>query len=367
MSQARRSLISELESAVQNGSKTERIDTLRRITDLFLSTSNRLNPEQIDVFDEVLGHLIKRVETRALAQLSERLAPVDAAPESVIRSLACSDEIAVAGPVLSQSSRISDADLVTIARTRGQDHLMAISGRASLQERLTDILVARGNLDVHRKLAASPQARFSERGFSLLVKSAETDDSLTEKLGLRFDLPLQMLRQLLAKASDIVREKLLQMAPSGREQEIPDILAGIRNEVLADLPVAPNFERAVALVRRLKQDGELDQTTLMQFLCNDQYAETIVTIAEMCAAPHVIVDHIVQSQRSEALLVPCRAADLEWSTVRELLRLRGTRQPSAQDIETMKSEYRRLTVPTAQRVLRFWCVQKAAGKDVFSG
>jgi uncharacterized protein (DUF2336 family) len=177
---------------------------------------------------------------------------------------------------------------------------------------------------------------------------------------------MQMLRQLLAKASEIVREKLMRLAPAGREKEIQSILAGIRNEVLADFPVAPDFGRAVALIRGLKQDGELDQTTLMTFLSRDQYAEAIVTIAEMCAAPYEIVDLIAQSERCEALLVPCRAAGLEWPAVRELLRLRSKRQQAPHDMDQMKSEFHRLTGPTAQRVLRFWCVQKAAGKDVFS-
>lgn len=84
MSIVRASLISELETAVQSGSKTERIDTLRRITDLFLSTQERLNAEQIDVFDEVIGHLVRRIEVRALAELSERLAPIENAPIGVI-------------------------------------------------------------------------------------------------------------------------------------------------------------------------------------------------------------------------------------------------------------------------------------------
>lgn len=63
MSAVRTSLIAELEIAIQTGSKSERIDTLRRITDLFLSTQDRLNADQIDVFDNVIGHLVKHMET----------------------------------------------------------------------------------------------------------------------------------------------------------------------------------------------------------------------------------------------------------------------------------------------------------------
>ena len=70
------SLIAELEDAVKSGSADKRVATLRRVTSLFLDESNRLNEQQISVFDDVLVHLIKRIETKALVQLSSSLAPV---------------------------------------------------------------------------------------------------------------------------------------------------------------------------------------------------------------------------------------------------------------------------------------------------
>jgi hypothetical protein len=45
------------------------------VTVLFLGEADRLNDEQIGVFDDVLGQLIQRIETKALAELSSRLAP----------------------------------------------------------------------------------------------------------------------------------------------------------------------------------------------------------------------------------------------------------------------------------------------------
>ena len=56
------------------------------------------NPEQVGLFDDVLAHLIRQVETTALAELGAKLAPIDNAPNKVIRSLARHDEITVAGP-----------------------------------------------------------------------------------------------------------------------------------------------------------------------------------------------------------------------------------------------------------------------------
>ncbi len=366
MSIARTSLISELEIAVQSGSKAERVDTLRRITDLFLSTQDRLSAEQIDVFDEVIGHLARRIEIRALAELSERLAPIDNAPPGVIRDLAREDEIAVAGPVLTNSTRLSNPDLVEIASTKGQPHLLAISGRRALAEPVTDILIERGDLQVHRKLASRSDARFSEHGLSQLVKHAEDDDSLTETLGLRLDLPLHLLRQLLEKAREIVREKLLRVASPLHRDEIRKVLSSIDTEVLDGLPPAPDFDVARRVVHKMHVDGELDELAFLQFVKGSRYAESIMALSQMCSAPHDIIDRIVQSDRREALIIPCRAAGLSWIAVRAFLQSRAPAGVSPAELESLKSDYAKLTPATAQRVLRFWSVQKAAGKDFSS-
>src|SRR6202158_6525113 len=104
---AHSSLIADLEDAIKSGSQDRRVETLRRVTDLFLNDADRLNEAQIGLFDDVLCHLIKRIETKALVELSGHLAAGDNSPIEVIRRLARNDEIAVAGPVLTQSARLT--------------------------------------------------------------------------------------------------------------------------------------------------------------------------------------------------------------------------------------------------------------------
>src|SRR5258708_2905467 len=156
------SIIAELEDAVRGGSSAKRVETLRQVTDLFLLDGERLSDDQVKVFDDVLCLLIARVETRARAELSKRLAPIDYAPFDVIRHLAWDDEIAVAGDVLTHSSRLGTDALVEIASTKGQDHLLAISARDNLPEAVTDVIVDRGEAKVVRRLANNATARFSE-------------------------------------------------------------------------------------------------------------------------------------------------------------------------------------------------------------
>jgi uncharacterized protein (DUF2336 family) len=207
------SIIAELEDAVKSGSSQKRVDTLRQVTNLFLHDGARLSDDQVKVFDDVLCLLIARVESRARAELSTRLAPIDYAPFEVIQYLARDNEIAVAGSVLTRSNRLRTSDLVEIAQTKGQDHLLAISGRTNLPEAVTDVIVDRGEHKVIRKLASNASARFSDAGFSSIVARADADDDLTEILGLRIDLPLKFLRDLLRRATDAVRARLLAVAP----------------------------------------------------------------------------------------------------------------------------------------------------------
>src|SRR5262249_43495664 len=146
-------------------------------------------------------------------ELSTRLALVDYAPIRIIRRLAKDDEIAVAEPILRQSSRLSDNDLIEIARTKSQGHLLAISGRQKINPAVTNVLLARGNREVIHKLANNAGASFSEPGFTTLVLKAEADEGLCEAIGLRLDVPSHLFQQLLIQATKTVRARLLALAP----------------------------------------------------------------------------------------------------------------------------------------------------------
>lgn len=221
------SIICDLEEAVACGSDLKRIYALRSVTDLFFQESVRFSEEQMRVFDNVLCILVQRVETRARAELSRRLAPIDHAPVELMQQLARDDEIAAAGDVLSYSTRLTTRDLVEIAESKSQAHLLAISDRANLAESVTDVIVDRGEARVLRKLASNASARFSEAGYSGIISKAEADDGLAEAIGLRIGLPLKVLRELLERATQAVRARLVAVAPPELQDEIKRILNAV--------------------------------------------------------------------------------------------------------------------------------------------
>ena len=255
------SIIAELEDAVRSGSSDKRVSTLRRVTDLFLHDGERLSEDQIKLFDNVLCHLVTRVENRARAELSARLAPIDYAPSEVIQHLAKDDEIAVAGRVLATSSRLRTSDLVEIASTKSQDHLLAISGRTNLPEAVTDVIVDRGERKVIRRLANNASARFSDAGYSKIVALSETDGDLVKILGLRIDLPPRFLRDLLKRATDAVRDRLMALAPPELQEEISQVLKAIS---AAAQESAWDYSRAETLVKHPKIANEFSESAILR-------------------------------------------------------------------------------------------------------
>ncbi|MGA2894396.1 MAG: DUF2336 domain-containing protein [Xanthobacteraceae bacterium] len=354
------SLIPELEAVIAHGSRHKRVETLQRMTTLFLAGASRYSDEHVDLFDDVFGHLIAEIETKARAELAHRLAPLHNAPTKVLRTLAHDDDIAVAGPVLQGASRLHEADLVDLARTKGQAHLQAISTRHALGEAVTDILVRRGDRDVVRSVAGNRGARISDTGFIGLIKRAESDGILAETVGLRPDIPPQMFRELLTRATAVVRERLLASAPPELKAEIRRVLKRVSQEVGAR--VGPrDYRAAQRVVLSLHRAGRMDEAALATFAHDGKYEETVAALAALSKVPINVVDPLMAGERPDPVLILCKAAGIGWPTVKSVISANpDIKQPSSEEFESAFANYGRLSAPTAQRVVRFWQVKRIA-------
>ncbi|HEX2655038.1 MAG TPA: DUF2336 domain-containing protein [Xanthobacteraceae bacterium] len=359
------SLIPELEEALTNGSSTRRNETLRRITDLFLSQAGRFGEEHVALFDDVLSRLIIEIETKALAELAGRLAPVGNAPVKVIRKLARDDDITVAGPVLLQSDRLDQTDLVDIARTKSQAHLLAISSRTHIGLPVTDVLVVRGDSEVLRSVANNPGARFSETGFAALVKRAAQDGALAEKVGQRPDIPPHLFRSLLLQATEIVQRRLLASARPETQAQIKQILAKVSGEIGAKAPAPRDYEAAQRKVFAMRSAGRLGEPELIEFAKSGQFEETVAALSALLAVPIDIVDRLVSGERADPVLILCKAGGFAWPTARVIIEVAaGDRRISPSTFVSASSNFERLSLPTAKRVLKFWQLQPQPKSDI---
>jgi uncharacterized protein (DUF2336 family) len=325
------SIVDEVETAINTGSAEKRLDTIKRVTDLFLSSASSFNSEQTELFGDVLERLIKTIEIRAIADVSARialaevsiqLAPVAQAPPAVIRRLARHDEIAVAGPVLTESACLSTEDLVEIAETKSEQHLLAISGRWWLKEVITDALLARRYPAVSRRIVSNPGARISAAGFAVVIAQAESDPELAVQTGIRVDLPSELRHRLLRNATEAVRSRLLSRAPAHIFEEIRSAIAAVAAGVNREMSRVHDFTAARRFVALLNDKGELDEATLFGFAKQRKYEETVAALAELSQSTIEVIRPLMQSLRDDGVLVPCKAAGLSWETVHAVLESR---------------------------------------------
>jgi len=358
------SLIDELEKATHEASHERRVQMLRKVTDLFIGSADKINQDQIELFGDVLGRLISQVESEALGELSAKLAPLDNAPNAVIQNLARNDEIVVAGPVLAHSPQLSDHDLTEIAQTKSQEHLSSISERQKIAAAVTDILVERGNAEVLRKVSHNQGAVFSNASFRQLTSRAGSDEDLAENLVRRLDLPPKLLQDLIAQASETVQARLLTAAPPNEQAAIQTAIASsIRR--LREATVPREFSRAEASIVAMVKNNQLDETVIFNFACTQQYDELVVGLAQLSSAPVKLIDQLMGEVRHEGILVACKAASLHWPTSRAILinRFRH-RQLSNAEIERARTDFLKLTAATAQRAIRFWIIRSTSDPQV---
>jgi uncharacterized protein (DUF2336 family) len=292
------SLAEELEAVVASGTAARRSDILSRVTDLFIYDAARYSPDQVRLFGNVMERLARSMGTEARARLAERLAAIDNAPVNVVQMLALDDDAKVAGPLLVQSERLLERDLILIAGSKGQHHLLPLAHRERLSQRVTDMLIARGDHTVLGILVRNRGARFSAAGWRRLHERTRTDVALTAELARRSE------------------ETADEHSHSGGEAEI----------------------------YRHARDGKLEKTA--------------AALADLSAIPSDAVERALLNQRADVVLVIAKAVGLSSITTEALVRLRAAdRGMSAEDVAQALAKFNRLPRDSARRVLNFFRIR----------
>ena len=349
-------LISDLENAVATRS-VETGQILRRVTDLFLLNAGHYTADQLELYDGILQVLIAAVELSARAELARRIAPVDSVPANTIRTLALDDAIEVAEPVLAQSNALDDETLTHCITIKGQEHMLAIATRSKLSETVSDQLVTKGNKEVLRTLASNPGAVISDLGFAILVKKSTDDDWLSEHVARRIDIPEHHLRDLISKASDIVRQRLVADIPELSEfiKEIfPESTPAAGNET----PGIPKDYRTAELVVKSQP---LTEAVVDEFAKAKKLEEIIVSISQLSNLSAAEIDRLFMGPWSSPVAVILKAIGFHLATVDAIYRSRlSSGDVNHSDLMQIKAEFIALRRPTAERIMRFYRARKAA-------
>jgi uncharacterized protein (DUF2336 family) len=295
-------------------------------------------------------------ETLARAELAERMSHLDNAPPSLVGQLARENEILVAGPILRRSPVLGEQVLLEVARIMGQDHLLAMSERASLSCDLTDIIVDRGDREVVRRTARNAGAAFSDNGYSELIRRAVDDGVLTITVGQRADLSDGRLKELLAGTLDVIRRRLFQLVGPERQAAIKMAMNAIDGVAESGEGSRRDFQPAQRTILALHQAGNFGEAALLNFAKAHRYEESVAALSAMSGVAVETLDRLISGDRNDPILIVSKTVGLEWATVRALILLRigRDRAPTSADIENARLNFGRLMPATAERVVGFW-------------
>jgi uncharacterized protein (DUF2336 family) len=348
------SLLDEVQNGATSTLTKRQLRALTRITDMFLAGSSSYSKEQIELFGEVFNILIAAIELKTRETLARRLAPDPNMPAALIRAFALDDEIAVAGPVLSQSKVLSDADLVVSASSQTQAHLYAIAQRGVLTETITDILIRRGESQVLYAVVTNAGARISDGGFRELIARSDRDSELAVHVGTRADIPRHHLLKLVETASATVCRKIAAAHPQFAEAVQPaatEVVDQINQEVRDN---SPAHARARTKVKRRNYWRELNESDVQAAARGEDFERVVLALSFLARCSIQTVERAVLNESPGAVQIVAKAAGCSWPTVKALLLMRtAERKMSSMDLDRARENYERLEVRTAQRVLQF--------------
>ena len=349
------SLIDEIQDATLSRSTKRQLRALTRITDLFVAGSGRYSNQQIELFDGVFKTLVSVIELKTRAKLARQVATNPNAPATLVRAFAFDDAITVAAPVLTQSTALSESDLVVSARTQSQGHLYAIAQRRTISEAITEILIERGEPIVVHTVAKNEGARFSDDSFRELVERSVDDTQLALHVGTRCDIPRHHFLKLLEIASAAVCSKMVAANP-----QFADAVQGAVTEVVDDINLevrnkSRDHAKEKRKVRRRKYWKELGEADVHAAARTQNFEKAVMALSVLAGCPIEMAERAVLNENPGVVQVVAKAAGCSWATVKSLLLMTAAdRRMSRVDLDRVRENYERLETRTAKRVLEFY-------------
>jgi hypothetical protein len=176
---------------------------------------------------------------------------------------------------------------------------------------------------------------------------------------LRRDIPRQLFQQLIAKASDEVKNRIAQERPAMSEQihnSVSDVTGSMQSKFG---PVSKSYyvaKRVVSIQHRL---GNLNEKSISEYARSHKIDEVTIGLSLLTALPPDVIDRAMFDRNREMFLIMAKALDFSWDTMMSLLFLgaKGHRI-TAGELRELSSAYDDLNAETSRSVLEFYQSRK---------
>lgn len=312
-------------------SAENRVDTARKVGSQF--SAEDLGPRERLLIEEIFRVMVRDVEVRVRAALSDSLKDNPDIPREIAMSLA-GDVAEVALPIIEFSEVLRDEDLFELIATKGEDHQQAIARRETVSEAVSDALVETGNEAVITTLVSNAGAALSEATMNTVVENFGHNPGINEPLALRTELPLTVAEKLVTLVSDRIRDHLVTHHDMSPDLATDLFLSAREKATVGLLQPDTNLRDVVELIDQLHRNGRLTSTLIFRALCMGDTTFFEAALARRADVPIANAYRLIHDDSGkglEALFRKCKLPNRMMSVCRAALEAAADMQMNSGD------------------------------------
>ncbi|MEZ5939530.1 MAG: DUF2336 domain-containing protein [Hyphomonadaceae bacterium] len=342
-------------------SSEKRRELLRKVTDVFLENDSERTDRESEIFDEIFDKVANDLETQVRQELARKIAGTAAPVRRTARRLAM-DEISVARVVLERSSALTEDDIIEVIHKKTQDHMMAVTRRVDIGERVSSALVDRGEDHVVASLLENRTARIGREAFEKVAERAQTSVVLQAPFVKNQRVPLDLLNSVYFKVEAQLRKQIMRRFHGVSPADLEAALAAGRNQVSSAYGALPaDYPAAEEYVAGIEKWNPLAPPILVTLLRENRSTAFMIVLARLVGVEFDVVQRVVEAADLDAIAMLCRGAGFDRGLFVSMCLLIAGEDYSISNAEKFGELYEQVPIPAAQRALRFWKVRAKSG------
>jgi hypothetical protein len=347
-------LLAEFDTLARETAPDKRVELLRRITDLYLTSTEDAATANRYLYSEIFSKVVTGLARDQKLQVSEDLSTRPALPEEIASLLATDPDAGIATPMLQHSDSLSERLLIDIATSGSQDHLTAIAQRQTVAPPVTDVMVTRGNRTVLSHLVGNAGAAFSDYGMDRLIAKAEDDVDLQELIVGRSDLSAEVVERLMPLLSDSLSESLRNRGYSFDRGSMRRHLSSWMDDRRKSLSEVDTLTLMIG-----RGDLTLD-SAVNRLLASGRLLDVAAIISTAVKLDRRYTFNAMTTGPLQTALMIMRSAGLASMTAVEFVAQRQKKLKRREDDgHDIRAAYEAINPSVAQRVIRFLKVRQA--------
>lgn len=341
-----------------------RATLFKRLADVVCLPASRVNSFERAMTADLLVEMLRAAKVDERVRVAQRLSPLAEIPNALLRLL-LRDHPDVARPILTDSTSLTDSDLIGCVRHAGPAHRMMIAQRRHVAEVVSDALVEAGEPPVVEMLMRNEGARLSQGSIEAIAAATRIYPALIAPLLRRPELRPSQAYVMFWWSEPDNRKLILSRFAVGREV-LQDAASDVFAMAAADGWQDPLARKALQFIeRRQRNRAAIDKSPYESLedavaaAQNGLTRELASEIAYLSGLKPMTGAKILTDPCGEPLAVLCKATGLPKSAVKAMWK--AMRRPETDSagqmvpaLERTLLIYDMMAVDRAQTVLRYW-------------